>query len=99
MSKSEKEPNTDEKKLLEKNSLSKKRTKVARNFIKNHGRSEFRRLLQLLGEGVSGQTIADEYDVSRERVRQWKNTFGDLVTVYRLHPEIEDILSERRNPS
>ena len=76
-------------------SASQKRQKVARNFIKSYGRIRFRELLQWLAEGRSGQAIADDFGVSRERVRQWKNTFGDMVTIYQLHPEIERILSER----
>jgi len=75
------------------------REKVARNFIKTYGRTRFRRLLNALANGESGQAIADEFDVSRERVRQWKNTFGEVITHYRLFPEIDRILRERRNAS
>jgi transposase len=74
----------------------KSRERVARNFIKSYGRSKVRRLLQALGEGESGQTIANEFGVSRERVRQWKNAFGTVITLYQLHPEVERILRERR---
>jgi DNA-directed RNA polymerase sigma subunit (sigma70/sigma32) len=74
----------------------KSRERVARNFIKSYGRSKFRRLLQALGEGESGQTIANEFGVSRERVRQWKNAFGTVITLYQLHPEVERLLRERR---
>ncbi len=77
-------------------SSAKSRERVARNFIKSYGRSKFRRLLQALGEGESGQIIADEFGVSRERVRQWKNAFGTVITLYQLHPEVERILKERR---
>jgi len=77
-------------------SSAKSRERVARNFIKSYGRSKFRRLLQALGEGESGQVIADEFGVSRERVRQWKNAFGTVITLYQLHPEVERILRERR---
>ena len=83
------------KKAAKGKSQSQKRQKVARNFIKNYGRSRFRELLLNLAEGKSGQLIADEFGVSRERVRQWKNTFGDMVTIYQLHPEIEKILNDR----
>ena len=76
-------------------SQSQKRQKVARNFIKSYGRGKFRDLLSGLAQGKSGQVIADDFGVSRERVRQWKNTFGDMVTIYQLHPEIEKILNER----
>lgn len=75
-----------------------KREKVARNFIKTYGRAKFRRLLVLISEGESGQVIANEFGVSRERVRQWKNIFGEVITTYRVYPEIERMLGSRRNP-
>jgi uncharacterized protein (DUF433 family) len=74
----------------------KSRQRVARNFIKRYGRLHFRRLLDALANGESGQTIANDFDVSRERVRQWKNTFGEVITYYRVYPEIDQILHERR---
>jgi len=73
-----------------------KREKVARNFIKTYGRVKFRRLLNAIAAGESGQAIADEFGVSRERVRQWKNTFGEVITHYRLFPEVDMILREKR---
>ncbi len=75
---------------------SKTRQRVARNFIRTYGRTRFRRLLDALAAGESGQAIADEFGVSRERVRQWKNTFGEVITHYRVFPEVARILQERR---
>ena len=72
------------------------RERVARNFIKTYGRVKFHRLLSGIAAGESGQTMANEFHVSRERVRQWKNTFGEVVTHYRVFPEIDRILRERR---
>ncbi len=72
------------------------RERVARNFVKSYGRTRFRRLLEALAQSESGQTLADEFDVSRERIRQWKNTFGTVITVYQVHPEVERLLRERR---
>ncbi|MBM4391613.1 MAG: hypothetical protein FJ090_10870 [Deltaproteobacteria bacterium] len=72
------------------------RERVARNFIKSYGRTKFRRLLEALANAESGQTLADEFGVSRERIRQWKNTFGTVITVYQVHPEVERLLRERR---
>ena len=46
-------------------------------------------------KGNPDNFIANDFGVSRERVRQWKNTFGDMVTIYQLHPEIEKILNDR----
>lgn len=72
------------------------RERVARNFIKTYGRAKFRRLLEALANAESGQVVADEFGVSRERVRQWKNTFGTVITMYQVHPEVERLLRERR---
>lgn len=78
---------------------SRSRERVARNFIKTYGRSRFRRLLEAMSTAESGQAVAEEFGVSRERVRQWKNTFGTLITLYQLHPEVERILNERKPPA
>jgi len=77
-------------------SSAKTRQRVARNFIRTYGRTRFRRLLEALAAGESGQAIADEFGVSRERVRQWKNTFGEVITYYRVFPEVDRILKERQ---
>jgi uncharacterized protein (DUF433 family) len=75
----------------------KSRERVARNFVKTYGRARFRRLIEALERGESGQEIANEFGVSRERVRQWKNTFGQVITLYQIHPEVERILREARS--
>lgn len=68
--------------------------RVARNFVERYGADRFARLLRLLERGESGQSIADEFDVSRERVRQWKNAFGKVVTLYQVHADVASILRE-----
>lgn len=70
------------------------RERVARNFVKRYGRERFRDLLTALGNGESGQSIAEAFDVSRERVRQWKNTFGTVVTLYQVHAEVLALLDD-----
>lgn len=72
------------------------RERVARNFVKRYGAERFQELLGLLASGESGQVVAAAFDVSRERVRQWKNTFGTVVTLYQVHPEVEAVLREGR---
>ncbi len=72
----------------------KSRARVARNFVKRYGPDGFQRLLTALSNGESGQAIAHEFSVSRERVRQWKNTFGRVVTIYQVHPEVQRLLDE-----
>lgn len=64
---------------------------VAKNFINQYGKAKFKRFIKLLKEGASGEQIADEYGVSRERVRQWKNAFGNVVQSYDVNPEISKI--------
>lgn len=71
-----------------------RRTRIARNFVARYGREQLTQLLAALGNGESGQQIAKTFGVSRERVRQWKNTFGTVVTVYQVHPEIQALLDE-----
>ena len=74
----------------------KSREKVAHNFINRYGYGRLERLLEALSNGESGQAIATEFDVSRERVRQWKNTFGQLLTLYQVHPDVQRILDRTR---
>lgn len=73
---------------------SRKRERVARNFVERYGVERFERLLEALANGESGQAIADEFDVSRERVRQWKNAFGSVFVLYQVHPEVRSVLAE-----
>lgn len=68
------------------------RERVARNFVERYGEKRLRELLDSLANGESGQRIAQSFDVSRERVRQWKNTFGTVVTLYQVHPEVLSLL-------
>lgn len=58
------------------------RIRMAKEFKKNYGKEKFQYLLQQLQVGLSGQAIADSLGVSRERVRQWKDAFGDEVFVF-----------------
>lgn len=77
------------------NKKAKSRERVARNFIKSRGRTAFNRLIHQLERGVSGQDIADNLGVSRERVRQWKHTFGEVITYYRVYPEIRPLRTDQ----
>lgn len=76
----------------------KSRERMARNFVQRYGADEFDQLMTLLSEGASGQAIADTFGVSRERVRQWKNAFGQVITLYQVYPEVQKVLDEELGP-
>ena len=69
------------------------RERVARNFIKRYGMTRFREMITAFSAHESGAVIAKRLGVSRERVRQWKNTFGETITFYRLCPEAQTLLN------
>lgn len=68
---------------------------VARNFMNQYGKAKFKRFIKLLKDGTSGEAIAEEYGVSRERVRQWKNAFGSVVQSYDVAPDIQKLAGLR----
>jgi transposase-like protein len=70
--------------------------KVTHNFVRRYGVDGLTRLLEALSEGRSGAAIAREFSVSRERVRQWKNAFGQSVMLYQVYPEVRRALAELR---
>lgn len=72
--------------------------RVTKNFLERFGPAELRWLLNALARGDSGQEIATRFDVSRERVRQWKNTFGQVVTLYQIHPEVQQMVAAAEAP-
>lgn len=70
--------------------------RVLRNFVKNYGRQKLASLIRMLEEQKSGQQIAKHMGVSRERIRQWKNVFGDTVKVYIVRQEVKNCYNSRR---
>ena len=50
--------------------------RVAENLIKTYGSAKFTQLIQMFHENVSGTAIASEFEVSRQRVNQWKHSLG-----------------------
>ena len=58
------------------------RIRVAKEFKKNHSREKLQYLIQGLQINTSGQVLADSIGVSRERIRQWKDIFGDEIFVF-----------------
>lgn len=55
---------------------------VLHNLLEKYGKERVVRLLHLFEENESGEVIAREFGVSRERVRQWRNLLGTTVTTF-----------------
>jgi DNA-directed RNA polymerase specialized sigma subunit len=66
--------------------------KVARNFIKRYGLQAFRSFITGLEGHRSGQELAQELGVSRQRVQQWKDAFGVSIAVYMPRAEVARLL-------
>jgi hypothetical protein len=79
---------------MEKSKKSKQR--IVRNFVQTYGFDRFVQFVQEVSQGRSGQDIANELNVSRERVRQWKSTFGTIHIEYRLDPAVVDEAKETK---
>lgn len=73
-----------------------RREKIARNFVDRYGADRLAELIEAISRGDSGQVIAERFHVSRERVRQWKNAFGEVITLYQVHREVQGVLDQER---
>jgi hypothetical protein len=71
------------------------REKAMRNFVKSRGLAKFRYLISAFEQNISGQVIADQIGVTRERVRQWRDMFGMTITFYEVAPEARRLLGGR----
>jgi ABC-type enterobactin transport system permease subunit len=67
--------------------------KVARNILVNHGAVKLARLIRGLEAQESGQAIASDLGVSRERVRQWKHVLTRSVTVVTVDESVARLLA------
>lgn len=68
--------------------------RVAQNIIKSYGYEKFILLLDHFRKGTSGSLIAEEMQVSKQRIHQWKTTLGVQRKLYVLTPELEEFLEE-----
>lgn len=64
---------------------------MLQNFIASRGEKSLRKIISMFQEQISGEVIAKEFGVTRERVRQWRDAFGTTVQVYFVYPSIEKI--------
>lgn len=74
----------------------KSRRTMVRNLKRKYGVRRVRELLRRFSEPNAGQLIADEFGVSRERVRQWRNMLGRTITVFQPYGEVEAELEDKK---
>ncbi len=74
--------------VVETQQIKKRRDRMVRNFVKTRGRASLRRFIDLCDQGYSGQKIADEFGVTRQRVQQWRDAFGRTIHAYSVHTDI-----------
>lgn len=66
--------------------------RLARTLIKNYGLDRFMRLVDLFNKAVSGEEIAIEFEVTRQRVHQWRQLLGKTTKLYALDPGVADLI-------
>ena len=64
------------------------RVTVLNNLLMKYGKKKVLKLLLAFERLDSGEVIAKEYGVTRERVRQWKMLLGYEIKTYVVHPDI-----------
>lgn len=67
---------------------------VAKNLITSHGQVGFQKLIDMFRENVSGTIIGREFNVSRQRVSQWKAALGREITVFETCKEIIEFIDK-----
>ena len=72
--------------------------RLARTLIKNYGLDRFMRILELLGKGISGELIAQEFEVTRQRVHQWRQLLGKTTKLYAVDAGVLDLVKTLIKP-
>jgi hypothetical protein len=65
---------------------------VAENIIAEYGKDGLKKLITMFRSGESGTKIGYVFDVSRQRVHQWKTALGHEQTTYVIHSDIVDLI-------
>lgn len=65
--------------------------RVANNIIKYYGKDRFVRLISLLESNTSGEAIAKEFGVTRQRVNQWKHILGVEKVEYTTNSDVKEL--------
>lgn len=65
---------------------------VAKNIIRKYGKAEFQLLIQLFQEGAPTRKVMAAFQVTRQRVSQWRDALGTQTVVYEPDPKLADLL-------
>lgn len=71
---------------------------VAGNIIAEHGAPAFKKLIDMFRANESGTKIGFVFEVSRQRVHQWKLALGSETTTYEVHREVSDLVEPPKQP-
>ena len=71
------------------------RKKIIQKLIEKHGHAKIAAIAQKLTEGSSASIIAEELSISRERARMLFPAFGERLTIFLLHPEVQKVLDQK----
>jgi hypothetical protein len=70
-----------------------KAEKIARSIERAHGKSGLKRLLDGFLAQESGEVLARDLGVSRQRVHQWKQLLVEEITFVNLNPGVARVLN------
>ena len=74
-------------------------SKATRQFLKKYGKARLRHLLSGFVKQRSPQALADDFEISLERLQQWKELLQHAIEMYEISPNLNSILRAERSPS
>ncbi len=74
--------------------MSKKSIKISENITKTYGQDKFDGLLVAFEQNIADSVLAKQFEVSRQRIHQWKQALGSTKIIYTIDPEV---LKHRKN--
>jgi hypothetical protein len=67
--------------------------RVSQNIIRKHGQEGFLKLLSLLHDNTPCTKIAEQFNVTRQRAHQWKQSLGTEKKTFILYPDVEHFVN------
>jgi biotin operon repressor len=74
-----------------KNSEEKTRKRIIRNIVKKYGEEGLDSLIGMFEMGFSGEAIAKEFNVTRQRIHQWKTMLFETKVSYKEDEDIQKV--------